>query len=102
MMAAVMTVMHTARTAGSTGRRRPERGERGRSVRRTGAAGAAGAVGTAGECVLKDALQLGGLLCGQLAARNFAGNQAVDLRLDVAGSGRLRTGAARTVRSAAL
>ena len=42
---------------------------------------------TAGECVLEDALQFGGLLGGQLAARNFAGDQAVDLRLDVAGSG---------------
>src|ERR1700761_5108236 len=101
MAAAMMAVMHAARAAGSAGRRRSRRGERRRTIRCAGATGAAGAIGTAGECVLEHALQLGGLLCGQLAARNFTGNQAVDLRLDVAGSGRLRTGAARTIRSAA-
>ena len=40
---------------------------------------------TIGERCAEDALQFGGLRAGQFAARYFAGNQGVDLRLQIAG-----------------
>src|SRR5205823_14779309 len=52
---------------------------------------AALATGTVGKGRLEDALQLGGLVAGQLAAGHFAGDQIVDLRLQVVGR---RSGAA--------
>ena len=51
-----------------------------------------------GEGCRENALQLGGLIAGQLAAGHFAGNQAVDLRLQVAGCGNgSAAGAARAI-----
>ena len=41
--------------------------------------------GAVGERRLEDALQFGGLIAGQLAAGNFAGDQVVDLRFQVVG-----------------
>ena len=54
---------------------------------RRGACSTAGRrrAGTVGERRLEDALQFGGLIAGQLAAGYFAGNQVVDLRLQIAG-----------------
>src|SRR5258708_15393529 len=57
------------------------------AVRATGATWTAGATGAIGERCLEDALQFGGLIAGQLAAGHFAGNQVVDLRLQIAGRG---------------
>ena len=52
----------------------------------TGTTGRAAATGGAiGERRLEHALQLGGLVAGQLAAGNFAIYEVVDLRLEIAG-----------------
>ena len=45
------------------------------------------AAGTVGEGGLEDALQFGGLIAGQLAAGNFAGDKVVDLRFEIGGRG---------------
>ena len=84
MMAAVSATWSawTARSAGTGWRKSTAR-----STRTAGAACVAGAAGAVGEGRREDALQLGGLIAGQLAAGHFAGNQAVDLRLEIAGSG---------------
>src|SRR3954454_939083 len=57
-----------------------------------GAACATGIAGTVGERGLEDALQLGGLVAGQFAAGNFAVDEIVDLRLEIAGRGSRATG----------
>src|ERR1700749_4172268 len=62
--------------------------------------GATRTAGTAGEGCLEHALQFAGLIGGQFAARDFAGNQAVDLRFDIAG--RRTCAAAGAARIAAL
>ena len=59
-----------------------------------------GATGAIGERCLEDPLQFGGLIAGQLAAGHFAGNQVVDLRLQIAGRG--PCAASRIARPAAL
>ena len=41
--------------------------------------------GTVGERRAEDALQFGGLRAGQFSVRYFAGNEGVDLRLQIAG-----------------
>ena len=64
-MAAVMTMMRTTGAAGTTGA--------------VGPSWSTGASGALGERLLEDALQLGGLIAGQLAAGHFVRNQAVDL-----------------------
>jgi len=81
--------------AGAVGRGRAIRGRR--SGRRTAStarspwtARAAGATRTAvRERRLEDALQFGGLIAGQLAAGDLAGDQVIDLRLQFAGDGRV-------------
>ena len=51
------------------------------------AIGAAGTTRTVGERGLEDALQLGRLVAGQLAAGDFAVDQVVDLRFEIGGRG---------------
>src|ERR1700733_14618122 len=87
-MSAVMAAMGaagatwSARPTRSTGTRRSNA-----TTCRTRTAGAwvPGAAGAIGEGCREHTLQLGGLIAGQLAAGHFAGNQGVDLRLQVAG-----------------
>ena len=87
-MAAMMAVMRAAGATWSAGPPGPRwRKATARSTRTAGAGRVAGAAGAVGERRLEDALQLGGLIAGQLAAGHFAGNQGVDLRLQVAGRG---------------
>jgi hypothetical protein len=88
-MAAVMAMVSAARAAGTTGGRSTRTagsagraGKCGRSGSIRGAAARSGAAGTVGEGILEYALQLGGLIGGQLAARYFALDQ---VGLDIAG-----------------
>ena len=85
----MMTVMRGAGTAGTlraTGL--TDRGGGARGIRTAGIRLPGGAIGKRSR---KDALQFRRLRGGQFAAGNFAGNQAVDLRLQIA---RRRTGTA--------
>src|SRR5260370_7462014 len=66
----------------------------------TGAARTRRAGTAIGKRRLEDALQLGGLIAGQLATGHFARDQVVDLGLQI--SGRRGCAAARTARAAAL
>src|ERR1700723_2204191 len=99
----MVAMMATVSTAGATWSARltwstRSAGTRGSNAAtgrtRTGRAGrvpcAAGAVG---EGCRENTLQLGGLIAGQLAAGDFAGDQGVDLRLQVAGRGTAAAGA---------
>ena len=79
-MAVMVAVMRGAGTARASDLR-----WRGGSRRGAGSAGGRRRARTVGERCAEDALQFGGLRAGQFAARYFAGNQGVDLRLQVAG-----------------
>ena len=85
-MMAVMRAAGAARTTGSAGltdcSSRP-RGIRTAGIRRR--------AGTIGKSVREHTLQFRRLRAGQFATGNFAGNQVIDLRLQIAGR---RTGAA--------